>query len=458
MNEDQSPIDATKRRDFMKVVGGASAFAGMTVPHVHGAESDTIEIALVGCGGRGTGAANQALSVKTGKTKLVAMADVFSEKMRGSHDALNRKYGEDAEKFDVPEERKFMGFNAYKQAMDALRPGDIVILTTPVAFRHVHFKYAIERGLNVFMEKPLTADGPTSKKMIALAAEADKKNLKVGVGLMVRHCRGRMALKERIDNGEIGDIVTMRASRMQGPIATCFCKPKPEDMTEVMYQVKNFHSFLWASGGLYNDFYIHQIDETCWMKGKWPVEAYGIGGRHYRGDNVDQNFDSYGVQYKFDDGTELFFEGRTMIGTFNNMSSIVRGTKGSAIVSNAGHTPGKVKIFPDQLMKRRSETWAWPQPEENPYQLEWDDLVDAIVNDKPYNEVVRGVQASLVSSMGRMASHTGMKITYDQILNSDHEFAPDIANLSEDGPAPVVAAADGSYAVPEPGVKKDREY
>ena len=157
MSEQNSPLDGAKRRDFIKTVGGASAFAGMAVPHVHAAESNTIEVALVGCGGRGTGAANQALSVKTGKTKLVAMADVFADKQRQSHNALERRYGKDAEKFDVPEERRFLGFDAYKKAMDALRPGDIVILATPLAFRWVHFKYAIEKGLHVFMEKFIAA-------------------------------------------------------------------------------------------------------------------------------------------------------------------------------------------------------------------------------------------------------------------------------------------------------------
>lgn len=460
MSEDTTKpsIITPDRRSFLK--GAAtSALAGVSLPHVFAQDDDTtIKVSLVGCGGRGTGAAAQALSVQSHPTKLVAMADVFQSKQDNSHRALKRKFGKEEGKFDVPEDRKFLGFDAYKQAMDALDPGDIVILTTPLAFRAPHFEYAIERGLNVFMEKPVTADGPSSRKMIELAKKASDKNLKCGVGLMVRHCRGRMELKRRIEDGEIGDVISMRAYRMQGPIATCFCKPKPEGMSEVMYQIKNFHSFLWASGGLFNDFYIHQIDETCWMKGSWPVKAHAIGGRHFRGDYVDQNFDSYGVEYTFSDGSKMHFDGRTMLGCYQNMSSVVHGSKGSAIVSTAGHTPGKVRIFPGQTQGRRQESWAFPQPEPNPYQTEWDDLVDAIVADVPYNEVIRGVEASVTSSMGRMAAHTGQEITFEQMMNHDHEFAPDIAELTEDGEAPVEADEDGNYPIPEPGITKTREY
>ncbi|MEZ5299768.1 MAG: Gfo/Idh/MocA family oxidoreductase [Verrucomicrobiales bacterium] len=265
-----SPVSSS-RRSFVKATGGiaaASAFTGVTIPNVFAQGSETVQIAFVGCGGRGTGAAAQALSVKNANTKIVAMADVFENRLQSSANTLEDNFKDKKDKFDVPQERRFIGFEAYKQAMDCLKPGDIVILTTPVAFRWVHFKYAIEKGLHVFMEKPVTVDGPSTRKMLALAEEADKKNLKCGVGLMVRHCRGRQELKKRIDDGEIGDILTMRAYRMHGPVATCFSERKPEGEQETMFQIRRFHSFLWASGGLFNDFYIHQIDETCWMKGK----------------------------------------------------------------------------------------------------------------------------------------------------------------------------------------------
>ncbi|MGE3410365.1 MAG: Gfo/Idh/MocA family protein, partial [Pirellulales bacterium] len=296
------------------------------------------------------------------------------------------------------------------------------------------------------------------KRMLELAKKADEKNIKSAVGLMVRHCRGRQELYKRIQDGEIGDIINMRAYRMHGPVGSCFSTPKPADRSELLWQIERFHSFIWASGGLFSDFYIHQIDETSWMKNSWPVKAQALGGRHFRGDYIDQNFDAYAVEYTYEDGGKLFFDGRTMTGCYNDMSSMVHGSKGSAIVSEAGHTPGKVRIFSGQNKDRNEVVWAYPQPEQNPYQLEWNDLVDAIISDQPYNEVPRGVQASLVTSMGRMAAHTGQLITFEQMLNCPQEFAPDVANFTMDGPAPVTADANGKYPVPAPGVTTDVEY
>jgi predicted dehydrogenase len=446
------------RRDFLKSTGtvAASALTAGAIPNVHAAGDETVQTALIGCGGRGTGAAMDALATqsKHGPIKLVAMADVFEKKLSNSHKQINDSF---VAQTDVPEDRRFIGFDAYQKAMDCLRPGDIVILTTPLAFRWVMFQRAIEKGLNVFMEKPLTADGPTSKRMLGLAEEATRKNLKVGVGLMVRHCRGRQELKKRIDDGEIGDIIAMRAYRMHGPVGSAFSPRKQGDTPEILYQINRFHSFLWASGGCFSDFYIHQIDECSWMKGSWPVKAQASGGRHYRGDDVDQNFDTYSVEYTYADGAKLFFYGRTMNGVHSEMDSFAHGSKGAAVISTSGHTPGKVRIWKNQSMSG-APAWAFPQPEPNPYRLEWEDLVDAIRNNKPYNEVKRGVEASLTTSMGRMAAHTGQVITFDQMLNCPHEFAPDVATFSKDGPAPVTPDADGKYPIPEPGKKKDREY
>jgi predicted dehydrogenase len=454
----------SSRRDFLKNTGrfaAASAFAGLTVPHVHAAGSDLLQVALIGCGGRGTGAASQALSTKPGPIKLVAMADVFADKLNKSHENLSREQGD---KVDVPRERRFLGFDGYQKAMDCLKPGDIAIFATPPAFRWVHFAYAIQKGLHVFMEKPVTVDGPTTRKLLALAEESEKKNLKVGVGLMVRHCKGRQELYRRIREGQIGDLSYLRAYRMGGVAGAT--GPKPADTKELLYQVRRFHSFLWASGGLFSDYNIHQIDECCWMKDAWPVKAHATGGRHFRGNNVDQNFDSYAVEYTFADGAKLFFVGRSQQGCFDEFASYAHGTKGSAIISTNVHTPGRVRIFKDQnpnLRDFRSANVAWSfsqpnQAEPNPYQLEWDDLVAAIRADQPYNEAKRGAIASLVTSMGRMAAHTGQVVTYDDMLNCDHEFAPDVDKLTMDSPAPLLAGKDGKYPVPEPGVKTQRDY
>ncbi|MHC4594262.1 MAG: Gfo/Idh/MocA family protein [Planctomycetota bacterium] len=446
----------TSRREFLKHTGRIAASSTLVAgiaPSIYAAENNTIKVALVGCGGRGRGAASNALSVKNGPIKLVAMGEVFENRLAVSYKSLKDKH---ARGVDVPKGRRFLGFDAYRKAMDCLGAGDVVILATPPAFRWVHFAYAIKKGINVFMEKPVTVDGPTTRRMLKLAKQSVRKNLKVGVGLMIRHCQGRQQLKHRIDNGQIGDIISMRAYRMAGRAS--LAGPKPSGISELLYQVQKFHAFLWASGGMYSDYYIHQIDECSWMKGAWPVEAHATGGRHYRGDSLDQNFDNYSVEYTYPDGTKLFYYGRAMTGCKGGFDSYAHGTKGTAVISTRGHHPGKVRTYKGHNLNSANLLWAFPQPEPSPYQLEWDDLIDAIRKDKPYNEVKRGAESSLVSSMGRMAAHTGQVVTFDDILNCEHEFAPDVDKLTMDSPAPLQAGADGKYPVPQPGIIKNREY
>jgi len=449
------------RRDFLKRSGTLAAttavVSAIAAPAVHAAEDNTIRIALVGCGGRGTGAAVNALSVANEPIKLVAMADVFEKNVNNKAETL-AGLEQFKGKVDVPAERRFVGFDAYKQAMDCLRPGDVVILATPPAFRWVHYGYAIEKGLNVFMEKPLTVDGPTTNRLLELNQAALAKNLKVGVGLMCRHCKARQELFERIQAGEIGDVNLLRAYRQAGPTGSAACGPPSPGESELMYQIANFHGFLWLSGGAVSDFLIHNIDEACWMKDAWPVEVVASGGRHYRGSNVDQNFDNYSMEYTFEDGTKLYVDGRTMPGCKTEFATYAHGSKGIAVVSTASHTPAKPRIYQGHNIDKSKLVWEFPQPEPNPYQVEWDDLIAAIRQDQPYNEVERGAMASIVTSMGRMASHTGQKITLKQMMNHKHEFAPGIDKLTLDSPSPLLANAEGKYPVPMPGLVKDREY
>ena len=430
-------LQATSRREFLKNTGriaAASALAGTIVPHVHAAEDNTIQVALIGCGGRGNGAASQALAVKNGPTKLVAIADLFPEKLKTGCEYLKKNLKDDYDsKVDVPLDRQFSGFDAYQKAMDCLKPGDIAIFATPLAFRWVNFAYAIQKGLHVFMEKPLTADGPTSRKMLALAAEASAKNLKVGVGLMSRHSRAMEQVAQRIQDGQIGDLVLMRGYRMHGAVGSMQTLPKPADVGELPWQIRRFHSFLWASGGCFSDFYIHIIDHCCWMKGAWPVKAQALGGRHYRQSPdglsyVDQNLDTYSVEYTFPDETKFLMDGRCIAGCTEIYNSFAHGTKGTAVLSKHGDCGGPSATFKGLGFSKDNMLWESKNPpgESNPYQNEWNDLVDAIRNDKPYNEVKRGVEASLVTSMGRMAAHTGKEITFEQMLNCEHEMAPGV--------------------------------
>jgi len=463
----------TSRRAFLKNTGrvaAGSAFLAAVGPRVYAAGDETIRVALVGCGGRGSGAAANALATKSGPIKLVAMADIFDDRLKRSYEGLIEAAsaprtsgsadtwagGYHADQIDAPPERRFLGFDAYQKAMECLRPGDVVILTTPVAFRWVHFRHAIQKGIHVFMEKPVVVDGPTTRKMLQLAEESVRKNLKVGVGLMCRHCKARWQLYDRIKSGQIGELTMLRTYRQQGPVG--FTGPKQGNISELLWQIRNYLSFMWASGGLVQDYVAHNVDECCWMKDAWPVRAQGAGARCYRGDAVDQNFDHYDVEYTFADGAKLFLNARNMPGCHEEFASYAHGTKGSAVISTFMHTPAKCRIYKGQDFAKESLVWSFPQPEPNPYQLEWDELIDAIRHDKPFNEAKRGTEAGLVTAMARRAVHTGQIVTFDEMLNSKEEFAPGVDKLTMDSPAPLPAGPDGKYPAPKPGILKDREY
>jgi len=463
MNEMSSTNSLPNRREFLIQTGrwaAASALAGVALPHVHAAAGGPLQLALVGCGGRGTGAVSDAIQAGVVPVKLVAMADVFEDRLRSSYENLSRQFPREVE---VPAERRFLGFDAYKRAMECLRPGDVVILATPPAFRWVHFGYALERGLHVFMEKPVTVDGPTSKRMLEQAKQAVARKLKCGVGLMSRHSRALQELAQRAHDGELGEIILQRGYRMHGPGG--FSVRRPSGMSELMYQVRRFHSFLWASGGVFSDYYIHIIDHLCWMKNAWPVRAQALGGRHYKTDAegrpyVDQNFDVYAVEYTYADGTKLMFDGRCMTGCQDLYASYMHGTRGMAVVSSSGDCGLPSRIFKTHQMRRSDLVWESKVPagQDNPYVNEWRDLLTAIVRDEPYNELERGVMASVVTSMGRMAAHTGQEVTLEEMLNCEHEMAPGLDRLTAESPAPLQPGPDGRYPVPTPGRLRNREY
>jgi hypothetical protein len=292
-------------------------------PAVHAAENNTIQVALVGCGGRGTGAASQSPSTKHGPVKLVAMADVFANRLKSA--ATRSLKGSSASKVDVPEDRKFVGFDAYKKAMDCLKPGDIAILATPPAFRWVQFTYAIEKGLNVFMEKPVTVDGPTVRGCSSWAKQGGEEPQ----GRRRPHVPPQPPHAQELASASR----TARSATSSSSAATACTagrlgsRLQEAGGSETDVPGQRFHSFIWASGGNFSDFYIHIIDHLCWMKNAWPVEAQALGGRHYRQSPdegltyVDQNFDVYGVEYTYADGTKFDFDGRCMTGCEDIYSS-----------------------------------------------------------------------------------------------------------------------------------------
>lgn len=444
-------MSTLSRRDLLRhsttaTLTGAAIASALTAPGAYAAEDNTINIALVGCGGRGTGACGQALST-TGPTKLVAMADVFEHRLENSRKGLAEKFGANV---DVPKDRQFLGFDAFKKAVDALKPGrDVVLLTTPPGFRHVHFEYAVSKGLNVFMEKSFGTDSPAARRIIAAGKIADQKNLKVAGGLMWRHCSGRQALVDKVRDGALGELVMIQADRMHGAIGM---RPRTPEVNELGHQIRNYNSFTWCNGGFMLDWLIHDIDVCCWVKGALPVSAQGHGGRAQR-EVLDQNFDHFCVEYTFPDGTRLFAQGRHMDNVHNVYSCFFFGTKGSAALWEAVR-PQKPEIFNGWQMTRGKAAWTYDGPLPNPYQVEHDRLFDAIRNNKPYNESERCAKACLVSIMGRMAAESGKLVTWDDTLKSEFQLAPGIENWTWDSKPPIEPDKDGRYAIAVPGKSK----
>jgi predicted dehydrogenase len=436
---------SSTRREFLQMSGqlaAASAVAGLVVPRVHAAGSDTIRLALIGCGPRGSGAVGDAMASTGGQVKLYAMADIFDDKLQGSLGRLKRQFGD---KVDVSPDRCFVGFDAYRKAIDCLGPGDVAMLTTRAAFRPQHFEYAVEKGVNVFMEKSFAVDSPGTRRMMKSAELADKKNLKVAVGFMWRHSKARQEVIRRIQDGAIGDLHTLRIYRVHGP---SHCPAKPKQMSDLMFQLKLGALFNWVGAGFLIDWHCHNIDVACWTKGSWPVAAQGMGGRCYP--QAGNLFDHYAVEYTFADGAKLFAFSRHMNGCWNEYADYAQGTKGSAVIMTNLATP-KPRIYKGQNMADANLLWRYAPDDVNPYHAEWQDLLDAIRHDKPYNEARRGAEANFAALMGRMAAHTGKYVTWDEAVNSNFSYVKDLDHLTFDSPAPLTADANGFYAAPQPG-------
>jgi predicted dehydrogenase len=459
--------DATARRTFLRNAAGitaVSALAGVAIPHVHAAEDNTIHLALIGCGGRGCGAVANAMAAgglvmdnsyrakdeqnaaKVGPVKLVAMADLLQTRLDSSHKALFEALGESV---DVPKERRFLGFDAYKKAIDCLRPGDVAMLTTHAAFRATHLEYAVEKGVNVFMEKDFAADPGGIQQILRAGEAAERKNLKIAAGLMARHSSARQALIQKIRDGAMGDVELIRAYRMDSGY---LMGPFPGGQNELLWQLHPGHpfQFLWSSGGIFIELMIHQIDECFWIKDAYPVSAHGVGGRFAGSTDCSQNLDSYSIEYTFADGTKAMVTGRYIPNCVSDFATFLHGTKCAAQFSGNVHAP-TCHLYKDQRIEGGSIAWKPAKETVNPWQAEWNVLLSAIRNDRPHNEARRAALSNLGAIMGRAAVHTGKLVTWEEAMASKFRFCPNVAALTADSPAPVRADAQGRYPAPIPG-------
>jgi len=432
------------RREFLKNTStlalGSAILGPLSIERsAHAAGSDLLKIALVGCGGRGSGAANQALNTQ-GNVKLVAMADAFKDNVENSYKNIKAEAEKDGhpERVDVPPDRRFVGFEGYKQAI-AL--ADVVILATPPGFRPMHFEEAVNAGKHVFMEKPVAVDAPGVRKVLAAAEKANQKNLKVGVGLQRHHQKSYLETVQRLHDGAIGDIVSMRAYWNDAGVWVRARKP---DQTEMDYQMRNWYYFNWLCGDHINEQHIHNLDVINWVKNAHPVRAQGMGGRQVRtGIDHGEIFDHHFVEFEYADGSRLFSQCRHIPGCWTSVSEHVQGAKGSADVSG-GLIRGE-KEWRYQAAKGADGRRA----DKNPYQQEHDDLFDAIRNNKPYTEAVNGATSTMTSILGRMCTYSGKMIEWDQAIKSEINLMPPL--LDWDAKPKVMPDSHGRYPIAIPG-------
>jgi myo-inositol 2-dehydrogenase / D-chiro-inositol 1-dehydrogenase len=448
---DSFTIDGS-RRDFLRTAAGSAVglgLAGAMTTSVHAAGDDTLKIALIGCGNRGTGAIVQALKTK-GSVKLWALGDAFSDRVESCLRHVQRDFertrdenANSANLIDVPEERQVVGLDAYRKVMDS--GVDVVLLAGPPGYRPQHFEHAIKCGKHVFMEKPVATDPAGIRRVLAAAEEAKKKNLKVGVGLQRRHQPSYLEAIDRIHNGEIGDLVMLRCYWNGGPPAKT---PFPRgDLSELEYQVRNWYFFAWLSGDHICEQHVHNIDVCNWIKQSHPVEAQGMGGRQVRtGKEFGNIFDHHAVEFTYADGTKMFSQCRQIPGAASLVAEGAHGTRGSAILSSTN-----AELLVGNQRKWRASGGAAGY-KNNAYQAEHDALFDAIRNDKPYNEAEYGALSTMTAILGRMATYSGQKLKWDQALQLPDAMTVDAETW--DAAAPVMPDDDGRYAIAVPGLTR----
>lgn len=439
--------DKNSRRDFVKT---SAVIAGgiMAAPLVPGANffsgaDDTIKIALIGCGGRGTGAAMQACLTKQ-NVKLVAMADAFRDRIDSCYKSLTADDISDwsgskeniKNRIDVPEERKYVGFDAYKKAM---AHADVVILTTPPGFRPIHFEEAVNQGKQIFMEKPVATDPAGIKRVLDAAIVAKQKKLNVVVGLQRHYQHSYRELYAKKDM--IGDITTAQAWWNNDGV---WVNPRKDGQTEMEYQLRNWYYFVWLCGDHIVEQHIHNIDVINWFKGGYPVKAQGLGGRQVRkGKEYGEIFDHHYVEFQYADGSILNSQCRHIPGTMSKVDELLVGTKGKIFCGAA-----QIKAHNGTVLYQFDK-----KTDNNPYQTEHDELFAAIAKGEyKFADAENGAKSTMTAIMGRMATYSGQVLEWDQLLHSGINGMP--KEFAWNALPPTLPDADGFYPVAVPGKTK----
>jgi predicted dehydrogenase len=389
------------RRDFLRA--SAASTAAVAIPSgVFAFSSASIKIGLVGCGGRGTGAVIDAANASK-DVELWAMADVFADHMQGSQNTLKDNL---KERYKVTPERTFIGFDAYKQLLAS--GVDVVILTTPPAFRPGHLKAAIEAGKHVFMEKPVAVDAPGIRSVFESSDLAKTKNLAIVAGTQRRHDVAYREAMKRIREGEMGDVVACYAYWNQGGL---WMHPRKPEWSDLEWQLRNWLYFTWISGDHIAEQHIHNIDVCNWAVGKHPVKAISLGGRQVRTNPAYGHiFDHFATEFEYDDGVKMISMCRQIDGTASRVEERIVGTKGT---SNAN------------TWIKGEKPWRWDGDRPNPYMLEHKNLFESIATGNPINEGRQVAESTLTAIMGRMAAYTGQEVTWEQALNSQENLMPE---------------------------------
>lgn len=430
------------RRKFIKNTSLASGALLMpnleSNPMAHIFNEKKLKIALVGCGGRGTGAANQALEADD-HVELVAMADLFEDQLNSSYGHLYEKY-KDTGKINVKEKHKYVGFDGYRKAIDQ---ADVVILTTPPGFRPYHFTYAIENDKHVFMEKPVATDAPGIRKVLETAKLAEQKKLNVVVGLQRHYQENYIKVNSLIQNGSLGKIVS---GQVYWNSAGVWVRPRKPGQSELEYQMRNWYYFNWICGDHILEQHIHNIDVANWFIGEYPVSAQGMGGRMVRkGPDHGEIFDHHFVEFTYPSGAVISSQCRHQPNTMYRVGEAFQLTNGKVDTNDAG--VAKIHDLSGNEIQTVSNSMG-----HNPYQEEHNALFASIRNKGVINDAFNGAKSTMTAIMGRMATYSGKVIDWNQALASDLQLMPEEVNWAS--PTPTSPDPNGNYPVPIPGQTK----